>query len=110
MPTASETPGLRERKKRETRERIGEAGRKLFVQRGFDRVPVAEVARAADVSEKTVFNYFPRKEDLVYWRMESLEEELLDAVRRREPGESIIAAFERFILGRRGMLGDDDPA
>ena len=59
---------------------------------------MAEIARAADVSEKTVFNYFPRKEDLVYWRLESFEEELLGAVRDRAPGESVLAAFGRFVL------------
>ena len=60
--------GLRERKKRQTREAIAAAAMALFVARGFDAVTVAEVARAADVSEKTVFNYFPAKEDLVFAR------------------------------------------
>ena len=64
-------PGLRERKKQQTREAIAETARRLFSERGFERVNVAEIARAADVAEKTVFNYFPRKEDLVYWRLES---------------------------------------
>ena len=52
---------------------------------------------AADVAEKTVFNYFPTKEDLVYGRLESFEEELLEAVRERAPGESVAAAFMRFV-------------
>ena len=66
--------GLRERKKLQTRELIAETARRLFAERGFEAVTVAEVARAADVAEKTVFNYFPTKEDLVYWRLESFEE------------------------------------
>ncbi|BBJ40169.1 hypothetical protein SSPO_028870 [Streptomyces antimycoticus] len=37
----------------------------LFLERGFDRVTVAEVAAAAEVSVNTVYNYFPAKEDLV---------------------------------------------
>src|SRR5436305_14087567 len=109
MPTATDTPGLRERKKHRTRELIAETARELFTARGFDRVTVAEVARAAEVSEQTVFNYFPRKEDLVYFRLGSFEEELLATVREREPGESALVAFRRFLLAQRGMLGTVDP-
>src|SRR4051794_32427565 len=110
MATASETPGLRERKKQQTRELIAEAARELFVERGFAHVPVADVARAADVSEKTVFNYFPTKEDLVYWRMESFENELLAAIRERQPGDSVFEAFGRLVLAQRGLLAAEDPA
>jgi AcrR family transcriptional regulator len=102
--------GLRERKKAQTRELIAETARQLFSERGFERVSVAEIARVADVSEKTVFNYFPTKEDLVYWRMESfIEEELLTRIRERAPGESVLAAFGRFAREPRGMLADNDP-
>jgi len=101
--------GLRERKKQQTRERIAETARRLFAERGFEGVTVAEIARAAEVAEKTVFNYFPTKEDLVYWRLESFEEELLETIRRRAPGESILAAFSRFILRQRGLLAAPDP-
>ena len=64
---AATTEGLRERKKRA--DARGDRRRRrcrLFAERGFDAVTVAEVARAADVSEKTVFNYFPTKEDLAF--------------------------------------------
>ena len=98
--------GLRERKKLQTRALIAGTARALFVERGFEAVPVAEIARTADVSEKTVFNYFPTKEDLVYWRLESFEEELLGAIRGREPGESALAAFARFMIVPRGMLAE----
>jgi AcrR family transcriptional regulator len=108
IPEPANQPGLRERKKQATRRLIGDTARRLFVERGFERVSVAEVARAADVSEKTVFNYFPRKEDLIFWRFESFEEELLAAVRGREVGESVLAGFGRFVLQRRGLLADQD--
>src|SRR5947209_4544293 len=102
-------PGLRERKKQQTRQLIADTARGLFAQRGFDRVTVAEVARVADVSEATVFNYFPTKEDLVYIGLEAFEANLLDAVRDRRPGESVVAAFGRFVAQPRGLLTTKDP-
>jgi AcrR family transcriptional regulator len=101
--------GLRERKKQQTREHIASTALGLFLERGFDAVTVAEIARAADVSEKTVFNYFARKEDLVYWRLESFEQELLSSIRERSPGESAFEAFARFVLVPRGLLSEKDP-
>jgi AcrR family transcriptional regulator len=105
----SPQPGLRERKKQQTRQLIAETARRLFGERGFERVTVAEIARAAEVSEQTVFNYFPTKEDLVYWRLQSFEEELLATIREREPGEPALTAFGRFVLAQRGLLGKQDP-
>jgi AcrR family transcriptional regulator len=101
--------GLRERKKQRTRELIADTARRLFVERGFDRVPVTEIARQAEVAEATVYNYFPTKEDLLYWRLESFEQELLDAVRDRAAGESFLTAFGRFVLQPRGLLAANDP-
>jgi AcrR family transcriptional regulator len=109
MSIEAPQPGLRERKKQQTRELIAETARALFSERGFERVTVAEIARAADVAEQTVFNYFPTKEDLVYWRLESFEDELLTTIREREQGESVLAAFRRFVLAPRGLLGKVDP-
>ena len=100
--------GRRERKKQQTRSHIAATARRLFLERGFERVTVAEVARAADVAEKTVFNYFPTKEDLVYGRMESFEAELLGALRTRPPGEPLLEAFARFVLEPRGLLAAKD--
>ncbi|HZD66783.1 MAG TPA: TetR family transcriptional regulator [Acidimicrobiales bacterium] len=102
--------GLRERKKLRTRRLIAETARRLFVERGFEAVPVAEVAREAEVSEATVFNYFPTKEDLVFHGMELFEDELLEAVRERPAGQSIVHAFERFVLQPRGFLAANDEA
>jgi AcrR family transcriptional regulator len=104
----STAPGLRERKKEQTRQLIADTARALFAKRGFEAVTVAEIARAADVSEATVFNYFPTKEDLVYGRLESFEDELLGAVRDRAPGESALQAFRPFVLQPRGLLAAKD--
>src|SRR5260370_4843098 len=102
--------GRRERTTLRTRRRIGEPARRLCVERGFDAVAVGAVARAAEVSEATVFNYFPTKEDLVYQGMEAFEAELLTVVRERPAGESIVAAFGRFVLKPRGFLAAQDEA
>ncbi len=102
------TQGLRQRKKQQTRELIAEMARRRFAEDGFERVTVAEIAREAQVSEKTVFNYFPTKEDLVYWRLESFEQELLGTIRERGEGESVLDAFGRFVRAPRGMLGEVD--
>jgi len=100
--------GLRERKKERTRRLIADTARRLFAERGFEAVTVAEIARAAEVSDATVFNYFPTKEDLFYSRLEAFEEELLSAIRDRAEGESIVEAFARFVSRPRGVLAGED--
>jgi AcrR family transcriptional regulator len=102
--------GLRERKKEQTHLAIAEAARELFRERGFEAVTVAEIARAADVSEGTVFNYFPTKEDLFYAGMEAFESRLVEAVRDRGPGESVLAAFRGFVLEQGERLGREEVA
>lgn len=91
--------GLRERKKTETRKRISDTATSLFVSRGFERVSVDEIAEAADVSKMTVFNYFPRKEDLMLDRHPELIELLTHAVRTRAESESPLAALHRLLVG-----------
>jgi AcrR family transcriptional regulator len=92
------TEGLRERKKRATHEAIAAAAMELFTARGFDSVTVAEVAEAADVSEKTVFNYFPTKEELVFHGGVARREELIEAVRRRPAGVSVVQPFRDWTM------------
>jgi AcrR family transcriptional regulator len=100
--------GLRERKKQRTRELIAGTARRLFAQHGFDRVTVAEIAREAEVAEKTVYNYFPAKEDLFYHRHETFEAELLATIRERPAKETVIGAFKRFLLAPRGVFAKLD--
>jgi AcrR family transcriptional regulator len=96
--------GLRERKKEQTRRLIAEAAWRLFADRGFDRVTVAEVARQAQVAVATVFNYFPTKEDLFYYRLEAFGARLVDAVATRPAGEPVLAAFSRHLQETGGLL------
>ncbi|MPY57690.1 TetR/AcrR family transcriptional regulator [Streptomyces spongiae] len=87
--------GLRERKKRETRQRISDIATALFVEHGFVTVTIAEVADAADVSVNTVYNYFPAKEDLFLDRSKDVVHRLARWVRGRDAGESAVAAVLR---------------
>ena len=80
---ATRTPGLRERKKRLMRAQLSDVAAGMFLERGFDGVRVAEVAEACGVSEKTVFNYFPTKESMLFDRSESGINAVADAVRER---------------------------
>jgi AcrR family transcriptional regulator len=109
MTTSKMETGLRERKKEQTRQLIADTARRLFAERGFEAVTVAEIARAAGVAEKTVFNYFPTKEELFYSRLEAFEEELLAAVHERAPGLSIPAAVRGFLMAQRGVLAMEAP-
>ncbi|WP_151772171.1 TetR/AcrR family transcriptional regulator [Streptomyces abyssomicinicus] len=94
--------GLRERKKRRTRATISDAAIALFLEHGFQRVSVAQVAEAAEVSKRTLFAYFPTKEDLVVHRLADHETEAARVVRAREPGTDPLAAVrEHFLRGLR---------
>ncbi|WP_037068818.1 TetR/AcrR family transcriptional regulator [Pseudonocardia acaciae] len=97
---------LRERKKAQTRRRISDVATGLFLARGFDRVSVAEVAEAADVSKMTVFNYFPRKEDLMFDRFPEMVELVTAAVRGRQEGEPPVSAIHRML---RDLVDRDHP-
>ncbi|MEV0617408.1 TetR/AcrR family transcriptional regulator [Nonomuraea sp. NPDC050404] len=103
------TEGLRERKKRQTRQRISDVAIGLFVERGFDNVTIAEVAAAAEVSVNTVYNYFQAKEDLVLSPDEGSAQRLAAIVRERAPGESaagaVLARLRREVRGRERQVG-----
>src|SRR3954452_18873696 len=87
--------GLRERKKRATRETILVEAMALFGEHGYDSVTVADVARAAGVSEKTGFTYSPAKEALVFSEGKARRDALIDAIRTRPPGASLVEPFRR---------------
>ena len=98
--------GLRERKKRRTRQQISDVATVLFVARGFDRVRVSEVAEIVGVSEKTVYNYFPTKESLVFDRTDETIARLVAALRDRTAGESPTKAVLRALSDDMDDLED----
>lgn len=107
----SDGPGLRERKKQQTRAHIAACAMRLFAERGFDRVTVAEIANEADVSAATVFNYFPTKEDLVFSGMDAFEEQLFQRISERAPDESLTDVFRAWVVeSHHGLLNSTDPA
>ncbi|MEU9746969.1 MULTISPECIES: TetR/AcrR family transcriptional regulator [Streptomyces] len=105
--------GLRERKKRQTYERLSETAIALFLEKGFEKVSVAEIAAAAEVSKPTLFRYFPAKEDLVLHRFADHEDEAARVV-AGAGGRSPLAALHRHFadgLARRDPVTglNDDP-
>ena len=91
-------PGLRERKKARTRQAIADAAARLFAERGYEQVAVSDVAREAEVSEQTVYNYFPTKDQLVTDRDQALQDELSRRIRTRAPRTTPAAAIREFVL------------
>ena len=105
-------PRTGERGGPQTRAKISEAATRLFLDRGFDTVTVAEVARAAGVSSVTVFKHFPRKEDLLLDRTVDAVELLRSAVRDRDPDVDVLTALRdaafRLFDARHALSGVND--
>lgn len=99
-------PGLRERKKARTHRAISEAAIALFLQRGYDAVSVAEIAEAAEVSKRTLFAYFPTKDELVVHRFADHRDESARVVRARPAGVSPLDALHEHL---RAALAHRDP-
>ncbi|MGW2325401.1 TetR/AcrR family transcriptional regulator [Streptomyces sp. NPDC001700] len=100
--TTTDKPGLRELKKQRTRTAISDAAIDLFLDRGFAHVSVAEIAHAAEVSKRTLFAYFPTKEDLVVHRMADHEQEAARVVRDRPAHTTPLTALrDHFLDGLR---------
>ncbi|MFJ4963452.1 DNA-binding transcriptional repressor AcrR [Streptomyces sp. ADI96-02] len=98
--------GLRERKKERTRETISETAIRLFLDRGFDQVSITEIAEAAEISRRTLFAYFPTKEDLVLHRIADHESEGARTVRARPAGQPPLDALREATLR---ALAERDP-
>src|SRR5438046_5904956 len=91
----STPPGLRERKKQRTRETIARAARELFAERGYHATTLPEIAEAADVSTRTIFAYFPSKEDILFSDFPSMREALEQALAERPDGEDALETVDR---------------
>lgn len=91
--------GLRERKRRQTRERIANAAKTLFLKHGFDATTIDEIAAAADVSKRTFFDYFPSKEDVIAAWQDHFGEVMAEAVLARPPDEPPIKVVEKALIG-----------
>ena len=100
--SAQPAEGLRERKKRLMRQQLSDTAARMFLERGFDAVRVAEIAGACGVSEKTVFNYFPTKESLILDRLEATVASLRTGL--AEPGVSPVEAALRILDGELGAM------
>src|SRR5215470_8367231 len=81
------------------RQVIADAAARLFAQRGYERVAVSDVAREAEVSEQTAYNYFQTKDQLVTDRDQLIQDELSRLIRTRAPGTTPAAAIREFVLG-----------
>jgi AcrR family transcriptional regulator len=106
MDTMSTPPDRRTRKRLATRQGISDAATRLFLARGFDHVTVDEIADAADVGRMTVFNHFPRKEDMFFDRDEEGRETLREALRQRDPR---IAPIETLRLLAHRLIAERAP-
>ncbi|MET7419645.1 helix-turn-helix domain-containing protein [Dactylosporangium sp. NPDC005555] len=101
--------GLRDLKKARTRRLIAETAARLFAERGYERVTVSEVARAAEVAEQTLYNYFPTKEHLVTDREQQVQDQLGDLIRSRPAGTTPAAAIRGFVLETVSAIRDMPP-
>jgi AcrR family transcriptional regulator len=94
----AEPVGLRERKKARVRETIAATAIRLFLESGFDQVSITDIAREAEVARRTLFHYFPTKDDLVLQRFADHEDEAARIVRARRPGQPPLDALREALL------------
>lgn len=91
-------PGLRERKKQRTRETIARVAVNLFEERGYQATTLDDIAEAADVSTRTIFSYFPSKEDILFCDFPEMKAALARALDERPDGVDALDTLRRFIL------------
>ena len=100
--------GLRERKKRRTRETIVERAEALFAEKGFEATTVADIAEAADIAPRTFFAYFPSKEDVVFWEFDEAISSMRERFASRPDDEGAIDAMRSWIEAMVCDVDHDD--
>jgi AcrR family transcriptional regulator len=95
--TSGPKPGLRERKKQQTRDTISRVALQLFADRGYDQTTLAEIAEAANIAPRTIFAYFQSKEDILFCHEASSYEQLKRTLEERPPGSTTVDALREFI-------------
>jgi AcrR family transcriptional regulator len=108
MNTTTTRPGLRERKKAETRQAVHQAALRLVVEQGFDAVTVEQIADAANISRRTFSNYFAGKEDALLYGEEQRFRQLVERVRSQPPQLSAWQAMRTAIMELYEELGEVD--
>jgi AcrR family transcriptional regulator len=98
--------GLRERKKQRTRDAIARAALELFAERGYQETTLAEIAEAADVSTRTIFAYFPSKEDILFCDYAAMRDALARALAERPGGKDALGTLHDFILTAVHEMGE----
>jgi AcrR family transcriptional regulator len=111
-------PGLRERKKQKTRQTIIKVALELFAEQGYEQTTIAEIADAAEVAPRTIFAYFPSKEDILFYNLVEIRERLAETLRERQEGTTALDALHEFIVGlltpdgtqalRKGIVAGDE--
>jgi AcrR family transcriptional regulator len=91
-------PGLRERKKQRTRETIARAAHELFAERGYHATTLPDIAEVADVSTRTIFSYFPSKEDILFSDFSLMKDALAQALAERPEGQDTLETVRLFIV------------
>jgi AcrR family transcriptional regulator len=97
MEALTPSPGLRERKKQKTRDTIVSVALELFDERGYEHTTIAEIAEAAEVSPRTIFAYFPSKEDILFSNLPEAQERLAQALRERPEGVTAFDVLRDFV-------------
>jgi AcrR family transcriptional regulator len=100
-----QTTGLRERKKQRTREAISRAALELFARGGYQETTLAEIAEAAEVSTRTIFAYFPSKEDILFSDFAAMRDALAQALSERPPGQDALTTLREFIRSQSHKKG-----
>jgi AcrR family transcriptional regulator len=107
LDTPPVKPGLRERKKQQTRETISRTALRLFAERGYDETTLAEIAEAADVAPRTIFAYFDSKEDILFAEEGGVVTELKRRLDERPAGATTVDALREFVGCMKSPDEDD---